>query len=266
MRMRYERRDPRPEDLRRIDEMKSIIDSQEKDIFHLTEQLRELQLQQHQQQMQNHQNQSNNQNCNQSKKVKGRSNNNIKNTNNMNNRNANMNQNNNENIQQTKHHHQPPPLPSPLSIQQSTDNERDHQRMKIPSLIKTIIYEEENENELCEQQMREERQRAQQAAAMAVETESPKTPDLDTHHHNGFTVEHVPESPDYETKNKHIEEISEAHIISDQEIMNQPPDVVISTSADKLQEINVEVITTVEPAHIQIVNGNGNMTIDHDLD
>lgn len=44
MRLRYERRDPRPEDLRYIDELKSIVDSQERDIYHLTEQLRESQL------------------------------------------------------------------------------------------------------------------------------------------------------------------------------------------------------------------------------
>lgn len=38
--MRYERRDPRPEDLRQIDELKSMVDSQEKDISYLTGQLR----------------------------------------------------------------------------------------------------------------------------------------------------------------------------------------------------------------------------------
>lgn len=53
MRMRYERRDPRPEDLRYIDELKSIVDGQERDICHLTEQLRELQLA-HQQILQLH--------------------------------------------------------------------------------------------------------------------------------------------------------------------------------------------------------------------
>lgn len=44
MRMRYERRDPRPEDLRHIEELKNIVESQERDICFLTEQLRELQL------------------------------------------------------------------------------------------------------------------------------------------------------------------------------------------------------------------------------
>ena len=42
--MRYERRDPRPEDLEQIDELKSIIDSQDRDLRVLTERLRELQL------------------------------------------------------------------------------------------------------------------------------------------------------------------------------------------------------------------------------
>ncbi|CAO1440643.1 unnamed protein product, partial [Diamesa serratosioi] len=53
MRMRYERRDPRPDDLRQIDELKNVVESQERDICDLTEQLRDLQLQQQQQQQQN---------------------------------------------------------------------------------------------------------------------------------------------------------------------------------------------------------------------
>ncbi|XP_062564757.1 uncharacterized protein LOC134227360 isoform X2 [Armigeres subalbatus] len=44
MRMRYERRDPRPEDLQQIEELKSVIDSQDRDLRLLTEQFREMQL------------------------------------------------------------------------------------------------------------------------------------------------------------------------------------------------------------------------------
>lgn len=44
MRMRYERRDPRPEDLRQIDELKSIVESQDRDLRLLTERFREIQL------------------------------------------------------------------------------------------------------------------------------------------------------------------------------------------------------------------------------
>lgn len=46
MRIRYERRDPRAEDLREIDELKSVIDAQDKDLRKLTEQLREMQMNQ----------------------------------------------------------------------------------------------------------------------------------------------------------------------------------------------------------------------------
>uniref|UniRef100_A0A182SLW0 Uncharacterized protein n=1 Tax=Anopheles maculatus TaxID=74869 RepID=A0A182SLW0_9DIPT len=46
MRLRYERREPRMEDLQQIDELKIVIESQERDLRQLTEQLRELQLQQ----------------------------------------------------------------------------------------------------------------------------------------------------------------------------------------------------------------------------
>lgn len=44
MRIRYERREPRAEDLREIDELKSVIDAQDKDLRKLTEQLREMQM------------------------------------------------------------------------------------------------------------------------------------------------------------------------------------------------------------------------------
>lgn len=44
--MRYERRDPRPEDVRQIDELKSMIESQDKDLRRLTDTLREMQLSQ----------------------------------------------------------------------------------------------------------------------------------------------------------------------------------------------------------------------------
>lgn len=44
MRIRYERRDPRPEDVREVYELKSIIDAQDKDLRNLTEQLRSMQM------------------------------------------------------------------------------------------------------------------------------------------------------------------------------------------------------------------------------
>lgn len=44
MRIRYERRDPRPEDVREIQELKSIIDAQDKDLRQLTERLRGMQI------------------------------------------------------------------------------------------------------------------------------------------------------------------------------------------------------------------------------
>lgn len=50
MRMRYERRDPRPEDLRQITELKNIVEAQDRDLRILTERFREMQIyQQHQQ-------------------------------------------------------------------------------------------------------------------------------------------------------------------------------------------------------------------------
>jgi hypothetical protein len=258
MRMRYERRDPRPEDLRQIDELKSMVDSQEKDIFYLTEQLRELQLNQQQEQMQNHQNQTNQQNVNQSKKNKIKNNKNSNNNrNNINNISSNGNSNNNEQ-QQTR---------QPQQTQQNANHERDQnqQRMKPPPLIKTIIYEEENENELYEQQIREERENAKMIHEQEMESEM-------QHQQDGVTVELVPESPDYATKHMNMEEISEAHIVSDQDIMNNIPDVLVAPSTiDKLQEMQIEVISTIEPANIQIVpvsssECNGNATIDLELD
>lgn len=48
--MRYERRDPRPEDLQQIEELKSVIESQDRDLRLLTEQFREMQL--HEKQLQ----------------------------------------------------------------------------------------------------------------------------------------------------------------------------------------------------------------------
>ncbi|XP_050329212.1 uncharacterized protein LOC126758845 isoform X1 [Bactrocera neohumeralis] len=45
MRMRYERRDPRPEDLREIEELRTRCESQERDLFELTDRLREMQIQ-----------------------------------------------------------------------------------------------------------------------------------------------------------------------------------------------------------------------------
>lgn len=65
--MRYERRDPRPEDLREIDELKSRIESQDRDLCRLTEKLRELQNQQQNGQQTAHIVQRNNNSSNNSK-------------------------------------------------------------------------------------------------------------------------------------------------------------------------------------------------------
>lgn len=46
MRIRYERREPRGEDIREIQELKGVIDAQDKDLRHLTEKLREMQMHQ----------------------------------------------------------------------------------------------------------------------------------------------------------------------------------------------------------------------------
>lgn len=246
MRMRYERRDPRPEDLRQINELKSVVDSQEKDIFYLTEQLRELQLQQ---QMRNHNIQINQQNDNQSKK-----NNKAKN-NKPNNSNKNLITNNgisDISAQQIRHQ-------TSNSSEQTKENanlERDQQpRPKPPPLIKTIIYEEENENELYEQQIRDERELAKKNQDRVFETELHSQ-------QSGVTVELVPESPDYTTKHKsNMEEISEAHIVSDQDIINDVPNVIVvpaPSSDNKLQEMRIELISTIEPAHIQVVPSSRN--------
>lgn len=48
MRMRYERRDPRPEDLREMEDLRGRVDSQDRDLRKLTEKLRELQMDQQQ--------------------------------------------------------------------------------------------------------------------------------------------------------------------------------------------------------------------------
>lgn len=260
MRMRYERRDPRPEDLRHIEELKSQVDSQEKDIFYLTEQLRDLQLQQ-QQQMQNHQIQPNQLSTNQSKKNKGKNaigshNNKSSSKSNIVNSNGNSNSNTQQQMRQQ--------ASEPQQIKQNANHERDQQsRTKPPPLIKTIIYEDENEDELYEQQIREERENAKRNQDEEFATEL-------HHQQNGVTVELVPESPDYLTKHLKNEEISEAHIVSG--VNNIPDVVVVSTplSEDKLQELRVEVISTIEPAHIQVVGASewniGNDQLDPELD
>lgn len=46
MRIRYERREPRAEDVREIQELKMVIEAQDKDLRLLTEKLREMQMQQ----------------------------------------------------------------------------------------------------------------------------------------------------------------------------------------------------------------------------
>lgn len=45
MRIRYERREPRAEDIREIQELKMMIEAQDKDLRLLTEKLREMQMQ-----------------------------------------------------------------------------------------------------------------------------------------------------------------------------------------------------------------------------
>lgn len=237
MRVRYERREPRVEDIARINELKSVVDSQEKDICQLTEQLRDLQLQ-----MQSHQNQLNQQqqNSNQSnggggKKTKGRSNSSNKNNNNRSNNNV---KHQTQQQQATESNATTHDDEISEEIQQQPPKVPKQQRMRPPPLIKTVIYEEENENELYEEQLREEREREAMAAAAVV---------------NDFTVEHVPESPDYANTEKRIlEEISEALIVQDHEILNQP--VIPSPTPDhKNQEIAIEVISTIEPSHFQVI-------------
>ena len=147
-------------------------------------------------------------------------------------------------------------------IQQNANHGQ--QRIKPPPLIKTIIYEEENENELYEQQIREERENAKKIHEQEEELQ---------HQQDGVMVELVPESPDYATKYM-SEEISEAHIVSEHDIMNNIPDVLIATTTSEIEknhEIHVEVISTIEPDNIQIVpvdcnDCNRSATIDPELD
>jgi hypothetical protein len=236
MRIRYERRDPRPEDLRRIDELQAMVDSQEKDIYCLTEQLREMQLIQTQQQNNGNQNNSNQSN----KRSKGKNNKNNRGNNNGNQNNvqqirSNQQQSNDEQQQQQQQHNsQQQEEMETIEIKRPTP-----QRMKPPPLIKTVIYEEENENELYEEQLREERARqASEPIPIAIA--------------NNCTVELMPESPDYKTKSKEDEEISEALIVPENEILNQP--VVPSPTPDhKNQEIAIEVISTIDASHIQVI-------------
>lgn len=263
MRIRYERRDPRPEDIRRIDELKSIVDSQERDIYSLTEQLRDLQLQQQQyQQMQNQQNQMNQQNSNQSSTKRSKSKNNsgsITNTNNINNNSNNNNKNNRgnlNNVQQTRNHQQQQQLNNNNNNNTNSSCEQPsqpQQRMRPPPLIKTVIYEEENEDELYEEQLREERENAaRQSEAIPIPTS------------NNFTVELTPESPDYSSKTSTIdEEISEALIVPEHEVLNQRDFIPSPTPDDfKHQEIAVEVISTIEPHHFQVIPNGLDLELD----
>ena len=236
MRIRYERREPRVEDIARINELKSVVDSQEKDICQLTEQLRNLQLQ-----MQTHQNQLNQQqNSSQSnsgggKKNKGRNNSSNKSNTNNNNRN------NSNNVKHQTQQQQQQASESNATIQDESEQQQQpprsaQQRMRPPPLIKTVIYEEENENELYEQQLREEREREAMAAAAV----------------NDFTVEFIPESPDANVCKRNLEEISEALIVQDHEILNQPV-IPSPTPGHKNQEIVIEVISTIEPSSFQVI-------------
>jgi hypothetical protein len=254
MRVRYERREPRVEDIARINELKTVVDSQEKDICQLTEQLRELQLQ-----MQSYQNLASQQNSNQSnaniggggKKNRGRNNNNKNSNNNSKNNNA------NNNNQQAKHNQQQQ-QPNVVIVDEENEQQQTRvasqnkqQRARPPPLIKTVIYEEENENELYEQQIREEQERA--AASSSLDEEDDE-----------FLVELVPESPDINGK-PHFEEISEAHLLQDHEILNQ--NVIPSPTPDhKNQEIAIEVISTIEPSNFQVIKPMVTNRRDLDLD
>jgi hypothetical protein len=243
MRIRYERRDPRPEDIRRIDELKSVVDSQERDICSLTEKLRELQLQ-HQQSQQNQINQQNNSNqSNKRNKGKNSSNSNSSSNNKTNRSNNNGNSNS---AQQMRNNQQQ---------QQAQSQQQQQQRVRPPPLIKTVIYEEENENELYEEQLREERENAtRHSDGVPIPV-----------NHGDFTVELVPESPDYATKNGNLEEISEALIVPEhQSILNER--FIPSPTPDdfKNQEIAVEVISTIEPSHFQVIPMQNGLDIELD--
>jgi DNA primase len=208
-----------------------MVDSQERDICSLTEKLRELQLQlQQSQQTQNPATQQQNSNpSNRRNKAKNISNNNNASSGNKNNR-GNNNGNSN-NAQQMRNNQQ----------QQQQQAPSQQQRARPPPLIKTVIYEEENENELYEEQLREERENATRFVPIPANGSS------------DFTVELLPESPDYATKNGNFEEISEALIVPEHETLNQR--VIPSPTPDdfKNQEIAVEVISTIEPSHFQII-------------
>lgn len=255
MRMRYERRDPRPEDLRQIDELKSLTDSQEKDIFYLTEQLRALQMQhsQLQQQFTALQNSSSSSsspvNHNQNQQSKKAKNRNTKNSNSSNSNNVRGQPNaaesvNNGGKNPQMNSHMPTSTNSQIQINVNNENEQQHQqpsRVKPPPLIKTVIYEEENENELCEEQLREERENAERLQQQQSSEE------------HGVMVELVPESPDYITKHQNGEEISEAQIITDTELLKNVPILAVTLPEKGQREIQVEVISTIEPANIQVV-------------
>lgn len=224
MRMRYERRDPRPDDLRQIDELKNVVESQERDICDLTEQLRDLQLQQQQNVQANSNNNISNNNQQQSRRGKGgrgKMNNNPKNQNN-------STQNNNQQFH--------------LKLQQQQQEqqnyliheEQEHQQKKPPSLMKTVIYEEECENELYEEQNRIEKEKNE-----AI------------YEHNMHQL--VEEIENSVSGMKRNEEISEAIIVPASELMNSQPEIVESTAADKLQDFHSEIISNCESSHIQIV-------------
>lgn len=267
MRMRYERRDPRPEDLRQIDELKSLTDSQEKDIFYLTEQLRALQMQHSQLQQQfsslqnGSQSSTNSHNPNQQSSKKGK-NKNTKNSNNSNSANSNnvrgqyqsnSAENGFDNVKnQQMNSHMPASANSQIQINVNNENEQQQQpntRVKPPPLIKTVIYEEENENELYEEQLREERENAAERMQQQQSCEE-----------NGVMIELVPESPDYLTKHQSGEEISEARIITDSELLKNVPILAIPQQEKGEREIQVEVISTIEPANIQVVPKSSNGT------
>jgi hypothetical protein len=129
MRMRYERRDPRPEDLRHIEELKNIVESQERDICHLTEQLRELQLTQQQLLQQTQFQQPNGGN--------GNGNNGGKRGKNKNNRNNNNNRNSQQQQQQEERN----------LMQQQLQQQQLLKKQQLHKSSCNVIYEE-NENEL----------------------------------------------------------------------------------------------------------------------
>lgn len=233
MRMRYERRDPRPDDLRQIDELKNVVESQERDICDLTEQLRDLQLQQ-QQNVQTNNNSSNQQQSRRGKGGRGKMNNNQKNQNN-------ATQNNNQQFHMK--------LQQQQQEQQNylIQEEQEHQQKKPPSLMKTVIYEEECENEMYEEQNRIEKQKNEAIYE----------------HNMHQLVEEIGNSVGGSKRN---EEISEATIVPTSELMNSQPEIVESSAADKLHDFHLEVISNCESSHIQIVPLESEIINDLDLD